>query len=293
MLSKRGSVNKKMAKSQLLWWDRECDEAIKKRNRAFRNFKKLPNVENLNIYRVNAQETRKFLLKKKKDNFRAFMDDVGNNFHIGSFWDTVSKFRRCSYLNLKSPSSSSKSDLIEVAVARLAPPYCSLPLENVISNTHCHSFFDSPISQQEVKRVIMNSSKNSAAGPDLISYWILACLPDIALFRLTEIFNLILTDGSFPESWHEFDTVLIPKNGRAGFRPISLASCTLKMFEKLIKRRLERFVELEYILPSSQYGFRRGMSCEHCLSIINLEAYKAFNERQNHGGFVSRHRGSL
>lgn len=30
----------------------------------------------------------------------------------------------------------------------------------------------------------------------------------------------------------------------------------------------------------SQFGFSRGKSCEHCLSLVNIDAYKSFNSRQ-------------
>lgn len=66
-------------------------------------------------------------------------------------------------------------------------------------------------------------------------------------------------------------------------RPISLTSCTLKLLEKLIKIRLDRFIELELILPNSQYGFRCGKSCGHCLALLNLEIYRAFTRKQTTG----------
>lgn len=77
-------------------------------------------------------------------------------------------------------------------------------------------------------------------------------------------FNLIIADDSFPTIWKTYDITLIPKPGKKGFRPISLASARLKIFEKLISRRFDRFVELDLILPPIQFGFRRGRSCEDC-----------------------------
>lgn len=120
----------------------------------------------------------------------------------------------------------------------------------------------------------------SAAGPDLINYWILSNLPDIAIVKLAEIFSMIIIDGSYPSSWQEFDTVLIPKQGKLSLRPISLASCLLKIFEKSVKKRLDRFIELDCILPNSQFGFRRGRSCDHCIIILNTDIYKSFIKGQ-------------
>lgn len=44
----------------------------------------------------------------------------------------------------------------------------------------------------------------------------------------------------------------------------------------MIARRFTRFCELEILIPLSQFGFRRGRSCEDCLSVLNLNIYKAF-----------------
>jgi len=35
-------------------------------------------------------------------------------------------------------------------------------------------------------------------------------------------------------------------------------------------------VEMDYLIPKSQWGFRRGRSCEDCLTILNLDIYNAF-----------------
>lgn len=117
---------------------------------------------------------------------------------------------------------------------------------------------------------------NSAPGSDLINNYIIKLLPEVALEVLVNSFNLMITDGSFPSNWKEYFTTLIPKPGNKGVRPISLASCTLKLLEKLVKSKLEKYIELDYILPNSQFGFRRGRSCEHCLSLLNLEIYKSY-----------------
>jgi len=67
-----------------------------------------------------------------------------------------------------------------------------------------------------------------------------------------------------------------PTKTKEDFRPISLASCVLKILERLVKRRFERFVEMDYLIPDSQFGFRKGRSCENCLAILNLEIYNSF-----------------
>jgi len=60
------------------------------------------------------------------------------------------------------------------------------------------------------------------------------------------------------------------------YKPIALSSCILKLLEKFIKARLDRFVELDLLLSFSQFDFRKGKSCDDCFSILMLEVHKDF-----------------
>ena len=54
------------------------------------------------------------------------------------------------------------------------------------------------------------------------------------------------------------------------YRPISLLSCFNRIFQKLMYKRMKKFIEKENILCISQYGFRQGHSTEHAiLDIVN------------------------
>jgi len=73
--------------------------------------------------------------------------------------------------------------------------------------------------------------------------------------------------------------ILLPKPNKVEYRPIALSSCILKLLEKLIKVKLDRFVELDLLPPSFQFGFRKGRSCDDCFSILMLEVHKGFINR--------------
>lgn len=67
---------------------------------------------------------------------------------------------------------------------------------------------------------ILSTKGKSAVGPDLVNNFILKLLPDSALSFLTNCFNKVIEDGSFPAVWNRFATVFIPKPGaKQGVRP--------------------------------------------------------------------------
>jgi hypothetical protein len=52
------------------------------------------------------------------------------------------------------------------------------------------------------------------------------------------------------------------------YRPISVLTCFSKLLEKLMYKRLIRFIEKNKILTENQYGFRSNKSTE--IAIVNL-----------------------
>jgi len=99
----------------------------------------------------------------------------------------------------------------------------------------------------------------------------------LGLISLLEIFDLILKGKFYPVIWKKFTVILLQKPSKVDYRPISLASCILKLLEKLVKRRLERYMEMDCLIPEPQYGFGKGKSCfDECLAILNLEIYNSF-----------------
>lgn len=73
----------------------------------------------------------------------------------------------------------------------------------------------------------------------------------------------------YPHQWTEYFTVFIPKPGRKdSLRPISLANNLLKIFEKMIYKRLEWWAENSSIFCNTQFGFRRGLSCIDNISTL-------------------------
>jgi len=122
------------------------------------------------------------------------------------------------------------------------------------------TFFDTQFQLEELEELVTSAREGSAPGSDFISYSLLKLMPTIAIRYLVIIFNRILRECSFPDEWREYDVILLPKGNKSDFRPIAMSSCVMKLLEKLIKSRLDKFVELDLFLPSSQFGFRKGKS---------------------------------
>ena len=116
---------------------------------------------------------------------------------------------------------------------------------------------------------------------DKINYEILSKLPEFYLRVLLDLYNDIFHFEVFPEQWKTYLVKFIPKGNSDKVRPISLASCILKVFERLIKERLQWWCESTGILAKSQMGFRKGKSCIDNLSILTSDVQQNFYQKED------------
>ena len=139
---------------------------------------------------------------------------------------------------------------------------------NHIRTAHCntlHFTFCSPFSSLELSTAISQLSTSTSVGPDKITYPLLTHLPQSALHFLLYIFNLFWSTHTFLSTWKQSTIIPILKPGKpsdspSSYRPISLTSCTSKLFERMVLGRLTYFLEQQGTLSPVQADFRLGRS---------------------------------
>ena len=103
------------------------------------------------------------------------------------------------------------------------------------------------ITKTEIEATI-RQLKHKAHGPNGIAARQLKGLSDKMTLYLTDIFNHALTAGYFPDVYKTATMILIPKAGTFGAtvkdrRPISLLNLDGKLLDKILNRRLVRFLD--------------------------------------------------
>lgn len=157
-------------------------------------------------------------------------------------------------------------NLANITLQRIGQTEEELASEISVANGCSQSLFMHPTDDQEVGKVITRLQIKSAPGLDgidnrLIKQTMLQILPP-----MTHIINTSLSTGDFPDAWKTAAVCPIYKDGAknnpANYRPISLLSTLSKILEKIVNSRLMQFIEVNNLLPSNQYGFRKGMCTE-------------------------------
>ena len=116
--------------------------------------------------------------------------------------------------------------------------------------------------------------KKTTPGKDEIHNLFLKHLGCGEVQILCNIFNTSLATAEIPMAWLESVIVPILKPGEdpaipKSYRPIALISCTAKLMERVIQRRLEWLIETSGILPNLLHGYRRSKGTQTALIVMH------------------------
>jgi ribonucleases P/MRP protein subunit RPP40 len=135
------------------------------------------------------------------------------------------------------------------------------------------------ITQQKVSQAIKSLKPNKAAGGDSINSSFLLNLVENISRPLMILYNTSLRTGEVPEDWKKANITAIFKKGNkkmpCNYRPVSLTSHIGKIMEKIIKTELVDYLESNNLIADSQHGFRNQKSCltnmlEFCENVAGI-----------------------
>jgi hypothetical protein len=134
-----------------------------------------------------------------------------------------------------------------------------------VDRENVHNILNSPITEEEILRVVKNFKSNKASGYDDIVNEHIKSTINIFLPIYCKLFNIVLNSGLFPESWSEGVIFPIYKNkgdtkDPSSYRPITLVSCLSKTFTSVLNDRLCELSDEVGLISESQTGFRKGYS---------------------------------
>ena len=162
----------------------------------------------------------------------------------------------------------------------MCPPWCNTDPDWL---PHCkeNEFLNSTFDFVEFNTALNNTKVHSAPGIDGIDYDTLSKLPVKYKLILLDLYNQMYWTGEYPDQWKTSYLHFISKSDGQNVRPISLTSCVCKLFEKIIKTKLEWWVEYTNILPTSQSGFRKGRCTIDSLADLTLNVEESFSKNND------------
>ena len=137
-------------------------------------------------------------------------------------------------------------------------------------------FFSTPINdipslksiqfqQEDIMTAIKSISNNAAAGPDNFPAILLKTCANELSTPLYHLWKTSLNTGKIPVLLKNAIITPIYKGGSRGeaqnYRPVALTSHVIKIFEKIVVKKITTFLEDNQLMNANQHGFRSQRSC--------------------------------
>ena len=144
------------------------------------------------------------------------------------------------------------------------------------------SFNLATVSENTILTISKNTKVSKAAGLDNLSGRFLKDGATVFAKPITDLCNLSITSGKFPDSCKIAKLKPIYKKGSlteaSNYRPISLLPLISKVIEKVIHDQTSAFLNSRNLLYNYQSGFRKNHSTDFCLSFLNDKILKGFDQ---------------
>ena len=148
------------------------------------------------------------------------------------------------------------------------------------------------INEDEVAEEINNLKTKSACGLLQISSKFIKMSKNVISLLLAQIFTKCIEQEIFPKPFKQSQVIPIPNVSNpqelAEFRPISLHPALAKILEKILYKKMIKFLDKNKILTNQQHGFRTNDSTNlaiHC-SVYLLNTLSDF---AIHDPFLTMH----
>ena len=245
-----------------------------------------PTLSNLLNYKRLQAIVKNTIKKKKVNSWKEFTSTLNSNTPSAKVWRVIKSINGAK-VNLNFPianeeSNEIKSNLLLNHFTRdLLTENIGPPIENYLVAPVCNHLF-TEITRSEISKCI-KKTKNTAPGSDSICNIFLKKAPLNIIEELHTLFNSSLKSGLVPEEWKKSIVCPIPKPGRdptlvTSYRQISMLSCMGKLMERIIKQRLEYFLECNNVFPATQAGFRKCRSTIDILAILKHRITQSRNK---------------
>lgn len=289
-----GQYNPKYNKD---WWTDTCSKLVALRRQAKHRFRKHPTEFNLRLLRIAENNAKDEIKAAKERSWQSFASSITSFTTTGQVWSKVQKIRnkfkpKIAIIDHRNKLYTVPEEKCEVLVQYFEEKFTSGfnpdNLNNMVMSVQ-NAILDP--TDKPYNRLFTNSElkigiqmlRNTSPGIDGIENLFLKNLPLKYMEYILQLFNESWQLESLPDQWKVALTVPICKLGKpssqlSSYRPISMLSCVGKLLERLVKTRLEWYIERNLLLSSSQAGFRKCRSTRDQITCVEDEIRSALSD---------------
>ena len=251
------------AKYKPPWFDAECYEKCREKERLHAKFKRTKNMNDEITFVTCRREFKSMMRKKIRDNLYCAED---NNIITIKFWAHVkSTSKSCRipeivrYKNEISSNTITKANMFNNFFYSQFSEPSTYDIE--ISLEQDEEYID--FSTTRISQLLSDINVNKTCGPDNIPGIVLKHCSTRISAPLSRLFHSIYNTGIVPNEWKKANVVPIHKKGDKGditnYRPISLTCIVAKIMERIIQDEL--LIRTRHLMNEHQHGFLANKSC--------------------------------
>ena len=288
VVNKHAPLRRKRVKHQQLppWLTKDIMQAMAERDR-------LKKAKNYTDYKKVRNQLKNMVRNSK----RAYFNKVaGAEDNVRSIWQAMNTFigrqknsKSAIPSNLsaedfndffvsiaESLSNQSKNDTYQYTCPKVLTDFCKEKTKGT------DIFLVPPITTYKVAQYITTLPNKKSAGLDDINSTLLKQALPYVLDTLTYVFNLCISNCTFPADLKKAKVIPIPKGKEISqldnYRPISVLPILSKVLEKHIHRHLMQFCEHRSLFHPLQSGYRNKHSCVTALVQMTNSWLTALND---------------
>jgi len=250
-----------------------CYKNKHSRNRRaiFRKIKRLPKSKDKKIQELQSKLQQTYDDEKKDEEQRAVQCIKNNTKYFYKFVKSHCA-RKEDVSELKSSSGkyvSSDNDKANCLREQYSSVF-SVPMEDKdillkekFTDTEISDFH---LDEGGLKDAVKELKNNTSSGPDKFPAILLKRIIHSVCNPLQQILQQTIDMGEIPVILTSSIVCPIYKAGKdrkepSSYRPVSLTSVIMRVFEKVIKKQMVDYFEKNNLINDSQHGFRKGRSC--------------------------------
>jgi ribonuclease HI len=287
------------------WWNSKCKQKQSELRRAYRCYKKCQSEETYTDLKNKRISFKKTIAESKINYWKHYVDENVQDYKdTGKIWKKVLKLKRrynpterpLLVNGNKTTTLKEKANVLANMFARTSQTESLADdvkeyrqrIEQNFSEPATDNFHPINVifSKQEFDSALKSiTNPKKATGADALSYQMILQLTENAKTELLGLFQRCWALGTIPAMWKQATVTALHKQGKprsnpSSYRPISLTPHTGKVYERLIKGRLEHFLESKKVIPNFQAGFRKKRGCTDHIVKLTAHVKKAIIKKR-------------
>ena len=281
------------------WITNGIKNSIKQKNSLFRVQLKYNSKENIDKWKKYRNVLNRIIKNAQKDYYKDLIKQHNNS--CMGLWKTlgsiICKKKRETNINKLTVNNQTINDPVQIANTmnnyftkigpELAEKFKNSNENNFMKfmgDSNKQSMYMFKTNSNEIYKLISKLNDKKSSGYDELSAKFLKlCSPHITV-PLATIFNSSISKGIYPDLLKTARVTPIYKKGAksdpGNYRPISVLSQVNKIFEKILHKRLYKYLTKFKILYEYQFGFREGHSTTQALIDITDRLKTAMDAKE-------------